>query len=85
MCKEIKATPEIKAIPVIFLTAKTLEHNVISGLEIGADDYITKPFSISVVIISNQNRFKAYQNKINRPNKSKTQPNVIGRNYIRYI
>ncbi|MEK9727117.1 MAG: response regulator [Candidatus Margulisiibacteriota bacterium] len=50
VCKEIKADPDVKATPVIFLTAKTLEHNVISGLEIGADDYITKPFSISVVI-----------------------------------
>ena len=50
VCKELKADPDTKAVPIIFLTAKTLEHNVISGLEIGADDYITKPFSISVVI-----------------------------------
>ncbi len=50
VCKELKASTHTKHIPVIFLTAKTLEHNVISGLEIGADDYITKPFSISVVI-----------------------------------
>ena len=50
VCKELKANPVTKPIPIIFLTAKTLEHNVISGLEIGADDYITKPFSISVVI-----------------------------------
>lgn len=50
VCKELKANSVTKPIPIIFLTAKTLEHNVISGLEIGADDYITKPFSISVVI-----------------------------------
>ena len=50
VCKELKANSVTKIIPIIFLTAKTLEHNVISGLEIGADDYITKPFSISVVI-----------------------------------
>tara|TARA_B100001121_G_scaffold310652_1_gene343529 strand:- start:2067 stop:2777 length:711 start_codon:yes stop_codon:yes gene_type:complete len=50
VCKELKANPQTKHVPIIFLTAKTLEHNVISGLEIGADDYITKPFSVSVVI-----------------------------------
>lgn len=50
VCKELKANPQTKHVPIIFLTAKALEHNVISGLEIGADDYITKPFSVSVVI-----------------------------------
>ena len=50
VCRELKANVETKSVPIIFLTAKTLEHNVISGLELGADDYITKPFSISVII-----------------------------------
>ncbi len=50
VCKEIKSNKETKHIPIIFITAKSLEHNVISGLEIGADDYITKPFSISIVL-----------------------------------
>ena len=50
VCKSLKANDEAKHVPIIFLTAKTLEHNVISGLEIGADDYIAKPFSVSVVI-----------------------------------
>ncbi len=50
VCKELKANADTRHVPIIFLTAKTLEHNVISGLEIGADDYIAKPFSVSVVI-----------------------------------
>lgn len=50
VCKELKSRAITAAIPVIFLTAKTMEHNIVSGLEIGADDYITKPFSISVLI-----------------------------------
>lgn len=50
VCKELKNNSKTSHIPVIFLTAKALEHNVISGLEIGADDYISKPFSISVLI-----------------------------------
>lgn len=50
VCKDIKSNDGTKHIPIIFITAKSLEHNVISGLEIGADDYITKPFSISIVL-----------------------------------
>lgn len=50
VCKEIKDSEQTRHIPIIFLTAKTLEHNVIKGLDLGADDYIAKPFSISVVI-----------------------------------
>jgi two-component system alkaline phosphatase synthesis response regulator PhoP len=61
VCKELKANPVTAPIPVIFLTAKTLEHNVVSGLEIGADDYITKPFSLSVVI----SRIKAVLRRAN--------------------
>ena len=68
VCKEIKANQGIKHIPIIFLTAKTLEHNVVSGLEIGADDYITKPFSISVVIsrikaVLRRSKIAAVENK----------------------
>lgn len=43
--RELKSSPETKAIPIIMLTAKAEEHNKIVGLEQGADDYVTKPFS----------------------------------------
>ncbi len=45
LCKRIRQAPELSAIPVIFLTAKTAEADRVVGLEIGADDYISKPFS----------------------------------------
>ncbi|HOA20324.1 MAG TPA: response regulator transcription factor [Sedimentibacter sp.] len=44
--RELKANSEFKAIPVIILTAKSLELDKVKGLESGADDFITKPFGI---------------------------------------
>lgn len=43
--RQLKSSPETKAIPIIMLTAKAEEHNKIMGLDQGADDYVTKPFS----------------------------------------
>ena len=40
---------KIKNVPIIFLTANDLEIDIVSGLESGADDYITKPFSLAVL------------------------------------
>ncbi|MDQ3194240.1 MAG: response regulator transcription factor [Bacteroidota bacterium] len=45
VCKQLKNNPETAKIPVIFLTAKENEIDEILGLEIGADDYISKPIS----------------------------------------
>ena len=46
LAKILRRTPRTKNIPIIMLTARSEECDKISGLEIGADDYITKPFSI---------------------------------------
>ena len=46
VCKAMKKNKEIENIPIIMLTAKGDEFDKILGLELGADDYITKPFSI---------------------------------------
>ncbi len=45
LCRQIRQTPVLSAIPIIFLTAKTSEADRVKGLELGGDDYITKPFS----------------------------------------
>ena len=45
LCRHIRQTPALSAIPIIFLTAKTSEADRVKGLELGGDDYITKPFS----------------------------------------
>ena len=46
ICKMIRNKPDLKSIPIIMLTAKGEEEDKIKGLSAGADDYVTKPFSI---------------------------------------
>lgn len=50
ICKTLKSEPKTRAIPVIMLTAKGEEADIVTGLELGADDYVTKPFSPRVLI-----------------------------------
>ena len=45
VCKELKSERKTASIPVIMLTAKSQESDKVVGLELGADDYVTKPFS----------------------------------------
>lgn len=45
LCKQLKKEADLEAIPIIMISAKSSETDVIVGLELGADDYITKPFS----------------------------------------
>lgn len=49
VCRKIKRNPEFKEIPIIILSAKSEELDVVLGLELGADDYVTKPFSPKVL------------------------------------
>ena len=46
VANSLKSLPYTKDVPIIFLTAKTMEEDKLKGFELGADDYITKPFSI---------------------------------------
>ena len=50
VCREIRRTPSVATTPIVMLTAKSAEEDVVRGLELGADDYITKPFSRQVLI-----------------------------------
>jgi DNA-binding response OmpR family regulator len=45
-------------VPIVFLTAKALKEDAIEGLKIGADDYITKPFSMEELLLRMENIFK---------------------------
>jgi len=50
VCRHLKTNPETVHIPIIMLTAKGEETDIVTGLELGAEDYITKPFSPRVLI-----------------------------------
>ncbi|MCH5719336.1 response regulator transcription factor [Niabella hibiscisoli] len=54
-CKKIKQNIQTSHIPVILLTAKSETDQQLKGLEMGADDYVTKPFSIAVLEARLQN------------------------------
>ena len=50
VCRIIKGDPELKNIFIVMLTALGQEESIVKGLEVGADDYITKPFSFKILI-----------------------------------
>ena len=50
VCRQIKNDAKTESIPIIMLTAKGEEVDIVTGLEIGADDYVTKPFSPKVLV-----------------------------------
>jgi DNA-binding response OmpR family regulator len=70
VCKRIKADPGTAATPILMLTARAEEESRILGLELGADDYVTKPFGLREVIA----RVKAL---LRRSEPSEDSPEVI--------
>jgi DNA-binding response OmpR family regulator len=46
VCRILRSRPEARHVPIIMLTARTSENDRVAGLELGADDYVTKPFSL---------------------------------------
>ena len=50
ICRELRREPSTKSIPILMLTARGSERDRITGLELGADDYLTKPFAIRELI-----------------------------------
>lgn len=67
VCRELKSDPATCHIPVIMLTAKVESEDVIAGIECGADDYLTKPFDMSILrskigsVLKRQEEMKRYR------------------------
>lgn len=74
LLKTIRSIPEFTTIPFIFLTARTDLNNIREGMNLGADDYITKPFKMVDILKSVELRL---QNKLNIENRVNTLLNGI--------
>ena len=74
VCKEIKSDTATKDIPIVILTAKDDEVDKVVGFELGADDYVTKPFSVRELIL----RVKAI---LKRNSKTLLTPIEVNRNF----
>jgi two-component system phosphate regulon response regulator PhoB len=69
VCRRLRQNPSLSTVPIIFMTARAGENDRVLGLELGADDYITKPFSTRELVA----RVKAVLRRFERP----TSPSVI--------
>lgn len=66
VCKQIRSNPKTNTIPIIMLTAKSEESDIVLGLELGANDYITKPFSNKIVIARIRNQLRNITKETNK-------------------
>lgn len=74
LCKILKNNPKTQNIPIIMLTARVDETDRVVGLELGADDYIIKPFSMRELIVRIKNILKRYNNN---KKEEKTDKNIL--------
>jgi two-component system phosphate regulon response regulator PhoB len=63
VCRRLRQHPGLSTVPIIFLTARASENDRVLGLEVGADDYITKPFATRELVA----RVKAVLRRFERP------------------
>lgn len=69
VCRQLRQNTRIKNVPIIMLTAKSEEFDKVLGLELGADDYITKPFSVRELVA----RVKALFRRVNSSSQSEIE------------
>lgn len=71
VCRALRSNSKTKNIPIIMLTAKGEESDIIAGLELGADDYITKPFSPKLLVARVRTVLRRASQKDTSPSTSK--------------
>lgn len=72
ICRQIKEDPQTKKTPIIMITAKGTEADIVIGLSLGADDYLPKPFSPTVLLA----RIKAVFRRIDSSQESENKENI---------
>jgi YesN/AraC family two-component response regulator len=87
----LKKNPATEFVPVIFLTAKTMMESKIEGLQLGADDYILKPFSAEELLVRSSNLIQKHQKMLKKGLIAVKEDNIIPkseqmiRDIIQYI
>jgi two-component system phosphate regulon response regulator PhoB len=74
VCRQIKADPRTRDVPVLMLTARSEEVDRVVGFEVGADDYVTKPFSVRELVL----RVRALLRRAGAPRPPERLPDAVG-------
>ena len=74
VCRQLKSDPRTRHVPVVMLTAKGEEVDRVVGFELGADDYVTKPFSVRELVL----RLKAVLRRAGPARGSERPPESVG-------
>ncbi len=79
VCRSLKSDPETESLPILMLTAKSEPAERVQGLEIGADDYVTKPFSPRELVLRVQGLLRRSRTS-NRPETVEVDDFVVNKN-----
>jgi two-component system phosphate regulon response regulator PhoB len=74
VCRTIKGDPRTRSVPVVMLTARGEEVDRVVGFELGADDYVTKPFSVRELVL----RLKAIARRTTGRRPAEQAPDTVG-------
>ncbi len=85
VCRELRTTTRTKHIPVIFLTQRDERSDRIAGLELGADDYVTKPFDIEELKLRVHNSITAAKRQVNIDPKSNLPTGMLIEDHLRTL
>ncbi len=77
VCKQLKRGAKTENVPIIMLTAKTEESDIVTGLEVGGDDYVTKPFSPKVLLARVRSLLRRNDKQLNDGDKIRIHDMVI--------
>jgi len=82
LCKAVKNNPELKTIPIMLLTSLSDPQDVIKGLQAGADNFLTKPYEDTFLIVCIQNIFANQAIRKNKPKDAEIEIMFAGERYF---
>ena len=78
ICRRLKSSPETSGIPAVMVTAKSEDADVVTGIELGADDYVMKPFSPKVLVARVKNVIRRHADDTSGPRPAPTCLRLAG-------